>query len=664
MPHYSVMTKTQARSRIQQLRTEIEHHRYLYHVKDTQEISDAALDSLKKELTDLETQYPDLISSTSPTQRVGGQPLPEFKTVPHDPRMLSLEDAFSLGDLAAWQTRNQKIVDREFEYFIELKIDGVAIALVYEDGHLVQGATRGDGTTGEDVTQNIKTIEAIPLKLRNAPTGRLEIRGEVYILKDDFAALNRKRESQGLALFKNPRNSAAGAIRQLDPKLVAERPLRFFAWEITSGLPLKTRAAEYETLQELGFAVPPDALVATDLKKVAAFIDQEAKRRDKRPFLVDGAVLKINDLAVANRLGIVGKAPRASIAYKFAAEEATTTVEDIVVQVGRTGALTPVAHLAPVDVAGTTVSRATLHNADEIKRKDVRVGDTVIIHKAGDIIPEVVKVLPRLRPPKAKSFRFPSKCPVCDSPVTRDPDGAIYRCTNSQCFPQRREQIIHAVGRSGFDIEGLGDKIIEQLMQAGLIEDPADLWELEVGDLTPLERFAEKKAENIIAEIQAKQKISLTRFLVTLGIPNVGTITAQDIAREFRTLKKIQSATQAQFAAVEGVGEVVAESLAAFFADSKNQELITRYQKHGLTVTPAKSGGPWQGKTFVFTGSLDDMTRDEAKQRVQERGGKVASAVGPDVAYVVVGTDPGSKAAKAKQLKIRTLTPAQFKKML
>ena len=657
------MTKKQAKQRITRLREEINRHRYLYHVKDAPEISDAALDSLKHELEELEQQYPDLITPDSPTQRVGGEPLPAFTQVQHSTRMLSLQDAFSLEELTAWEERNQKIVPGEYGYFVELKIDGVAVTLFYDDGVLTQAATRGDGTTGEDVTHNIKTIEAIPLTLRKKIAGRVEVRGEVYMRKGDFARLNQEREKAGEPSYANPRNFSAGSIRQLDPKLTAQRPLRFFAWEITQGLKLATREEEYQQLQALGFPVPPDAKKYSTLRAIESFLKKEDTRRERRPFLVDGAVLKIDDLALSKRLGVVGKAPRGSIAYKFAAEEATTVVEAIVVQVGRTGALTPVAHLTPVIVAGTTVSRATLHNADEIARKDVRVGDTIILRKAGDIIPEVVQVLPKLRPKGAKKFAMPKKCPVCGSAIAREESGAVLRCTNRDCFPMQRERIIHAVSRQAFDIEGVGDKIVEQLLQEGLVEEVPDLWELQEGDLTDLEGFAELSAHNLVKEIQASKKISLSRFILALGMPNVGVVTAHDLASEFRTLSGLVEASLEQLVAVDGIAEKVATGIVKFFAATHTKKLLAKYEMVGVVVQKAKAGGPLAGKTFVFTGSLGDMTRDEAKQLVQAKGGKVAAAVGTGVDYVVVGEEAGSKEKKAKELKLTTITPAKFKQL-
>jgi DNA ligase (NAD+) len=656
------MEKQQAKQRIEKLKQELEHHRYLYHVLDKQEISDAAWDSLKHELAELEEQFPDLVTPDSPTQRVGGEPLPEFQKVEHSTRMLSLFDVFTVKELEHWQTRNTKIVAADYDYFVELKVDGVAVALTYEDGLLTRAATRGNGTVGEDVTHNIKTIEAVPLKVD--AKGTLEVRGEVYILKEDFEAMNAAREQEGKPLFANPRNIAAGSIRQLDPAITRSRRLRFFAWEITQGIDLKTREEEYIRLPELGFAVPPDARLCRNIDDVEAHITEEERKHRARPFLVDGLVIKVNDLALAKRLGVIGKAPRSAVAFKFAAEEATTVVEDIIVQVGRTGALTPVAHLRPVKVAGTTVSRATLHNAAEIQRKDVHIGDTVIVRKAGDIIPEVVRALPNLRPQDAKSFTFPNTCPVCGSSVKYEDGGVIARCTNPACFPQQRQRILHAVGGSGFDIEGIGEKVVEQLLQEGLMKDPPDLWELTEGDLLPLERFADTSARKLVTEIQSHKTIPLSRFLVALSIPHVGIVTAQDLARAFGSVSWLQNATVEALEQVEGIGNKVARSIVEFFQQPSTQALLSRYKEVGVVVKDETVNGALAGKTFVFTGSLGDMSRDEAKQLVLTRGGRVAGTISKHVDIVVVGEEAGSKADKAKKLSIQIMSPAEFKKMI
>lgn len=652
----------QIKQRIAKLRAEIERHRYEYHVHDRSTLSDAALDSLKKELADLEAQHPELITPSSPTQRVGGQPLPQFKQVTHSSRMLSLADAFSREDLEAWEKRNQKIADNAYEYFVELKIDGVAVALFYDDGQLVQAATRGDGDEGEDVTHAVKTIEAIPLTLRKAMPGRVEVRGEVYLLKKDFESLNQQRATAGEPLFANPRNIAAGSIRQLDPKVAASRPLRFFAWEITQGVPLSTRVEEYELLKELGFAVPPSVQVFTTMGQVNEYINQEASRTRQYPFLVDGLVIKINDLVAFRKLGIIGKAPRGAIAYKFPAEEAATIVEDIVVQVGRTGVLTPVAHLKPVRVAGTTISRATLHNADEVARKDVRVGDTVVVRKAGDIIPEVVQVLLNIRPAKTKAWRMPKKCPMCHTASVRE--GVAWRCPNPSCFPRQRQLILYAVSKAAFDIDEIGEKTVEQLLQEGLIQDAADLWSLKEGDLLTLPGFAEVSAAKLMKAIAGRHRVPLSRFIIALGIPHVGLITAQDLAKHFKTLPAFQKATLAELQAVAGIGDIVAQSIVRFFSEKETTKLLRKYKDAGVRALAEPTAGPLQGKLFLFTGSLVSLTRDKAKQRVQALGGEVADSISQRVSYMVVGKDPGSKVNKAKALRLELLDETAFLAMI
>ena len=654
------MNKEEAKKRIETLREEINYHRYLYHVRDTQEISDGALDSLKNELVKLEEEFPELITPDSPTQRVGGQALEEFTQVEHSTRMLSLQDYFSLEELKKWEERNQKIVPEKYEYFAQLKIDGVAVALIYKDGVLEKAATRGDGFIGEDVTQNIKTIEAIPLTLQKKVPGTVEVRGEVYMLKKDFESMNAQREKKGLPLFANPRNVSAGSIRQLDPAITRARPLRFFAWEITQGVQCDTREQEYQELAELGFLAPPDSGVYATIDDAWQYIQKEEKKRLTRVFQVDGLVLKINSIATAKRLGVVGKAPRASAAFKFPAEEATTIIEEIAVQVGRTGALTPVAHLAPVTVAGTTVSRATLHNQDEISRKDIRVGDTVVIHKAGDIIPEVVKVLTRLRPKNTKPFIMPTVCPICGSKVATDTDGVVVRCKNKQCFSQQRERILYAVSKASFDIDGLGEKIVEQLLQEGLISDVPDIWELKIGDVLELEGFAEKSANNLIQEIASKKNITLSRFLLALSIPQVGAVTAQDLSRHFGSLDAISKASPEELTSLEGIGQKVAEGIHHFFNSKEGKDTLEKFTHVGITITKEAKGGSLSGKTFVFTGGLPDMTRNEAKQIVISLGARVVSTVGKEVDYVVAGEDAGSKISKAKELGLLILTPEQF----
>ena len=652
------------KERARKLREQIDQYRYQYHVLNQSPISEAALDSLKAELAQLEQDHPELVTPDSPTQRVAGAVLPGFRQVPHEQPMISLNDSFSFAELIQWEARNRKVVpDADYDYFVQLKIDGVAVALMYEDGLLRQAATRGDGRVGEDVTHTIRTIEAIPLRLREAIPGIVEVRGEVYLLKADFERLNAQRQAEGKPLFANPRNIAAGSIRQLDPKVAARRPLRFFAWEITRGLAVATRQAEAKRLAELGFSVP-EAQYFNSLADIEPFLNEQATKTRAYPFLVDGLVIKVNSLDLFRRLGIVGKAPRGAMAYKFPAEEATTVVEDIVVQIGRTGVITPVAQLRPVRVAGTTVSRATLHNADEVQRKDIRVGDTVVIRKAGDIIPEVVQSLPGLRPKQAKPFRMPKKCPMCETPLVKDAGGIIWRCPNPDCFPRQRELILYAVSDAAFDIDGVGERIVEQLLTAGLVEDTPDLWSLQAGDLMNLEGFAEVSAEKLVRAIQSRKQISLSRFIVALGIPNVGLVTAQDLARHFGSLAKLQHATKEQLEEVEGIGEVVSESIVHFFARAETKKLLEKYKAAGIKISHEVERGPLAGKTFLFTGSLGDLPRDEARQKVMALGGKVANSVSKKLDYVVVGEDPGSKAEEAKELGLQIIDPEEFRKMI
>ncbi|MBI4407583.1 MAG: NAD-dependent DNA ligase LigA, partial [Candidatus Kerfeldbacteria bacterium] len=498
------MNLNSAKQRIAQLKQTIDHHRYLYHVLDKQEISEAALDSLKHELAQLEEQFPQLVTTDSPTQRVGGKPLPGFKKVKHSRGMLSLNDVFSAKELQEWEQRVRKLAPGKPQYYAEIKMDGLAVNLRYEAGIFVQGATRGDGKVGEDVTENLKTIESIPLRLLGDYPAVVEVRGEVYMTKQHFEQLNQREDNK----YANPRNVSAGSIRQLDPKMTASRKLSFMAYDCVTDLGLQYHSEIHQWLQDHGFPSNPHNKICRSLAEVETYHADIMKRRAKLPYWTDGVVVNIDDLELFKTLGVIGKAPRGSVAYKFPAEQATTIVEDIQVQVGRTGALTPVAHLKPVFVAGTTVSRATLHNDDEIKRLDVRIGDTAIIEKAGDIIPDVVKVLPELRSKSSKAYLFPKKCPACGSAVERRAGEVAYYCPNPNCFAQERERFYHFVSKTGFDIRGLGPKIIDQLMDEGLIHEYADLFKLTAGDLEPLERFAEKKASNIVADIHARRQIT------------------------------------------------------------------------------------------------------------------------------------------------------------
>lgn len=671
------MNKKQAQERIEKLRREIEHHRYLYHVLDTEEISDAALDSLKNELARLEDRYPELITPVSPTQRVGGLALEKFNKVKHSRPIISLEDAFDASELESWETRNQKIAAADYDYYCELKLDGLTVVLTYEDGVLVRGATRGDGEVGEDVTQNLKTIESIPLKLEieNLKLNKnlklkiensFEVRGEVVMAKKVFEKINKEQAEQGLPPFANPRNVAAGSIRQLDPKITASRRLECFAFEIITDLGQNTHEEVHQILKSFGFKVNPYGQYSPSLKEVASYLKLWQAKRLKLDYQTDGVVVVVNNIALEKRLGSIGKAERWMIAYKFPAEQATTKVLDIKVQVGRLGTLTPVAVLEPVKVAGSTVSRATLHNQDEIDRLDVRVGDTVIIQKAGDIIPDIVAVLPKLRGGQEKKFIMPRSCPVCHSPVAR-PEGEVnYYCSNKNCFAVNKEKIIHFVSKGAFNIEGLGPSIVEQLINEGLINDAADLFKLTEGDLLPLQRFAEKSAGNLVQSISQSKKIELPKFIYALGIRHVGEETAFSLARHFQTLTKIKQAVLADFSSIKDIGEVVARSLSDYFQNRANQKFLEKLTAVGAQVLSAKIKitGKLFGHTFVLTGALASLSRNEAKEKIRQAGGEVAEAVSKKTDYLVAGFEPGSKYDKAKQLGVKIISEKEFLELL
>lgn len=665
------MTKKEASIRIEKLRAEIEHHRYLYHVEDRQEISDAALDSLKRELVQLERVYPELITPDSPSQRVAGAVLPGFEKVTHSKPVLSLEDAFTFEDLADWQQRNERLLKEAIAgYYCELKFDGLSVVVTYQDGLLVRGATRGDGRIGEDVTQNLRTIESIPLSLNLKALKKspriIEVRGEIVMTKKQFDALNRDQERRGLPRYANPRNIAAGSIRQLDPSITASRRLDCFMFELITDCGQRTHAEAHALLAKLGFKTSRYNEEAKDLVAVQKYLKQWETKRKDMPYNTDGSVIVANDIAQEERLGSVGKTERWMIAYKFAAEQATTVVEDIIVQVGRTGALTPVAILRPVLLAGTTVSRATLHNDDEIKRLDVRIGDTVILQKAGDIIPDVVTVLKNLRPKSSKPFLFPKKCPICGSNVLR-PDGEVaYYCSNKQCFAQEREGIIHFVSKKGLDIDGLGEKIVEQLMQAGLVRDAADLFSLTKDDVLPLEGFAERSAENLVRAVREARQVSFAKFIYALGIRHVGEETARDLATTFPTIHKLSQATVDDLLQVEDIGDVVAQSIVTWFKEKRNQHLIGKLLKAGVTIATMNKTRrtlSLTGKTFVITGSLP-IPREEVAERIRTAGGSVSGSVSTQTDYVVAGEEPGSKFKKAQSLGVTIIDYDRLQKML
>lgn len=666
------MTKPQASERIKKLRAEINRHRYLYHVLDRPEISDAALDSLKNELIKLEEQYPDLITLDSPTQRIGGQPLPQFVKVTHQQPVLSLQDVFSKEEIEEWIKRNAKLLGRSLNnFFCELKLDGLTCVLTYRNGVLFQAATRGDGQIGEDVTQNIKTIESIPLRLRDETIkipALVEVRGEVVMSKKVFEKLNKSLAKNSEALFANPRNAAAGSIRQLDPKVAASRKLDLLAFELITDCGQTTHKQAHQLLKELGFKVEPHSRLCKSSDEIQKFLQEWETKRQGLPWQTDGSVIVINDLATEKLLGSVGKAERWMVAYKFPAEQATTVIQDIIVQVGRTGALTPVAILKPVRLAGTTVSRATLHNADEIKRLNVRVGDTVIVQKAGDIIPDIVQVLPRLRPKNSQAFNMPKHCPVCGAEVIKEKQDEVnLRCSNKRCYAMRLENIIHFASRKAMDIDGLGDKIVAQLMAAGLVRDVADLFTLTEGELVQLPGFAELKPQKIIKAIQAARHPFLGKFIFALGIRHVGEETAQALAKTFVTLGRLQKASLDQLISVSDIGPVVAKSIYDYFNDSHNLKLLDHLQTLGVkpcAVIIAGGPQPLTGKTYVLTGTLPNFTREQAKAALQAKGAEVTESVSRKTTGVIVGAEPGSKFSKAQALGVPILDENDLKKLL
>ncbi len=671
------MTKSAAAARVEKLRRLIRRYSYEYHVLDAPTVPDAVWDSLKRELADLERRYPELIVPDSPTQRVSGTPLEKFEKVQHAVPMLSLNDAFTAEDVHAWEERTKKLLGTAapLDYFAEVKMDGLAISLVYEGGTLVRGATRGDGRVGEDVTHNLKTIESIPLvlqierlpqRLRSAARRRVEIRGEVYMPRAAFEALNRAQKKSTAQVFANPRNAAAGSIRQLDPRITASRKLDFFAYDLIADLGHATHEEHHERARTLGVKTNRLSKRCNGLAAVFRFHADVAKLRPTLPYQIDGIVVNINDDRTFAKLGVVGKAPRAALAYKFPAEQATTRVQDIRVQVGRTGALTPVAVLEPVSVAGTTVARATLHNADEIERLGVRIGDTVVLQKAGDIIPDVVRVLTDLRTGKERRFRMPQRCPVCNHSVSRKKGEVIHYCSNERCPARHHESLYHFVSKHALDIDGLGPKIIDQLVGEGIVKEPADLFRLRSHDLEPLDLFAEKKAAKVVAAIAARRNVPLPRFLYALGIRHVGEETALDLAAHFGTLGRIMDAGKDEIEAVADIGSVVAESIVGFFSRAENRRMIRNLRAAGVLVEYEQkiTKTKLAGKTFVVTGTLASMTRDEAQRRIRQAGGNVASSVSTKTSYVVAGSEPGSKLAKAERLGIPVLDEQQFLAML
>lgn len=659
--------------RVAQLREQIHYHNYRYYVLDAPEIADAEFDRLMEELQRLEEQYPELVTPDSPTQRVGAPPLEKFETVTHRIPMLSLENAFSEGEAREFEQRLQRFLrtEAQFDYVVEPKMDGVAVELVYENGQLQVGSTRGDGWRGENVTQNLKTIRTIPLVLLKSGEpipALLEVRGEVYIESAEFKKLNEQRLAQGEQPFANPRNAAAGSLRQLDSSTTAQRPLNIYCYGVgeVSG---REFASHWEILQHLaawGLRTNPYIEQVAGIEAAIAYHHRLEQQRAALPYEIDGVVIKVNSLALQERLGIKARSPRWALAYKFAATQATTRVREIRVNVGRTGAVTPTALMDPVEVGGVTVSRATLHNEDEVRRKDVRAGDWVLIQRAGDVIPEVVMVIKDRRPEHTVPFEMPTHCPVCGTKLVRPAGEAVTRCPNPDCVAVLKRSIRHFASKGAMDIDGLGEKIVDQLVDNGLIQNLSDLYNLTEAELIPLERFAEKSAQNIIAAIQGSKRVPLARFIYALGIRYVGEATAQLLAQHFQSLEALQQAGEAELLQVEGVGPQVASSIRDYFQNPRHLQLLDELQAAGLELEPPERPAelPLAGKTFVFTGGLERYSRDEAKALVVAKGGKVSSAVSAKTDYVVVGAEPGSKYAKAQALGLTILDEAAFEALL
>ncbi len=660
-----------AARRIDELRELIRHHDFLYYVENRPEISDAEYDRLGRELQALEQAHPNLITPDSPTQRVAGQPVEVFASVEHKVAMLSLDNA-DAGELREFEARLRRALPGvEFDYVCEPKVDGLGVALLYERGHFVRGATRGDGRVGEDITQNLRTVKSIPLTLRGAlkELRGLEVRGEVYMPRAAFSKLNAELEEAGEPTFANPRNAAAGAVRQKDPAITGKRPLDILLYHVSHAqpFPFKTHWEALEGLKAGGFRTNPRSRRCPTLEAVLAYCQTLEGERDTLGYEADGVVVKVNSLEQQRRLGTTTHHPRWAIAYKFAARQATTRVVKIEINVGKTGALTPTALFEPVELAGVTVSRASLHNEDEVRKKDIRVGDTVLIERAGDVIPYVIQVIVSKRAPGTKRFAFPNHCPVCGAKAYRPEGEAIWRCTNAACPAQLKERLLHFGSRRAMDIEHLGEAVVSQLVDRELVRDFADLYHLTVAELAGLERLAEKSALNLVNAIQQSKTRGLSRLLNGLGIRYVGERAAQLLAAHFGAMERLLKATEEEIGQIYGIGPQIAQSVFKFFAESANRKTIERLRTAGVAMREEGIGEgprPFGGKTFVLTGSLQGMTRDEAKDLIIKLGGRVTGSVSKKTDYVVVGADPGSKADDAERLGVRTLGEAEFLKLL
>ena len=676
------MNTKEAKKRIEKLKEVINYHRYSYHVLNKQEISESVLDSFKHELFQLEEQFPKFITPDSPTQRVEGQPLKGFKKAKHTVPMLSIEDVFSLEELEKWESYLRRLTPSNLQYFSELKVDGFAVSLIYHNGVFKRATTRGNGRIGDDVTQNIRTIESIPLKLKvhslnndissdikneikkKIQKGIIEIRGEVYIDKKDFERLNKKMEKRGEKTFSNPRNLASGSIHQLDSKIVSNRRLKFLAYSVITNLGQEKHSQEHKMLLSLGFNVDRGR-ECTSLRDAFDYWKKVEKKRDKYSFEIDGVVVSVNNNKSFKGLGVVGKSPRGIRALKFSPSEATTIVESIKLQIGRTGALTPVATLKPVEINGVMVSRATLHNADEIKRLGVKIGDTVSVCRAGDVIPIITKVFPKLRTGNEKRFRMPDKCPSCRTRLVRSESDIVLRCPNQDCFDRKKRSFQHFISRGAFDIVGLGPKNINRLIEEEIISDLSDIFKLKKEDVLSLERFGEKSVDNLINSIQEKKEINLDRFIYSLGIRNVGEETARDLAKEFGSLKELEKAKYSKLEEIRDIGPIVAKSIYNFFNEKDNLELIKKLKKGGVVINEATNRGlgKLKGLKFVLTGKLS-LNRQEAKEKVRRLGGSVSSSISKNTDYLVAGEESGSKFKKASTLGVKIINEEEFLKLL
>jgi len=668
------MAKATVAAQIEKLREKLRYHEHRYYVLDDPEISDAEFDRLLRQLQELEAAHPELVTPDSPTQRVGGQPREGFVPVGHRRPMLSLENATSYEELGEFDRRARELAGRDtVAYVTEHKFDGLSLSLQYEDGVLARGVTRGDGATGEDVTPNVKTIRSVPLSVDAALLKKLglprafEVRGEVIMTNKAFQELNRQQEEKGEKLFANPRNAAAGAVRVLDPGITASRRLDFYAYLLLGEgrAPLKRHSESLEALAKLKFKVCPDWERCAALEEVTRYCERWETRRDKLAYQIDGIVVKVDDTALWEELGFTARAPRWAVAFKYAARQETTVVRDIRVQVGRTGTLTPVADLEPVAVGGVTVSRSTLHNLDEIDRLNVHVGDTVLIERAGEVIPHVVKVVKHGQ--EEKKFRMPEKCPECGSRIHKAEDEVAYRCVNAGCPAKRKESLLHFAGRHAMNIDGLGDKLVDQLVERGIVKDVADLYRLDLETLAGLERMAEKSAQNLLEEIETSKKNSLARLIYALGIRFVGERTGQLLAEHFGSLDKLAQASREELTQVHEVGPKVAESIAEFFSEKANRDLLKRLRQAGLTFEEKRAkpkGTQLAGKTFVLTGTLERWSREEARALIESLRGKVTDSVSKKTSYLVVGAEPGSKLDKARALGVATLDEKAFARLV